>query len=154
MAVRASDGHLILSNTRKARFETGFWLRQEGQGLEPNNTRQFRWGKGWNEKGNSLKCDDSGCIYQVGKTRIALVKHVEALIEDCWVADMVISLEPIRRSCPAPLGTIDWFDLWRHGSHAIWIDKQKIRIENVNQSRGHRPWVVRPKPRPKRSLKN
>ena len=64
-----------------------------------------------------------------------------ALAEDCWVADVVISVVPVRRACPARIGVIDRFDLWRDGGAAIWMKENSIRIETVNGARGERPWV-------------
>jgi competence protein ComEC len=42
---------------------------------------------------------------------------------------------------------IDRFDLWRDGGHAVWLDPGAIAVLSVRESRGDRPWVVRPLPR-------
>ena len=144
MAVRADDGNLVLSSVRAAKFETGFWLRQDGKSGEVSAQPTNNWQQGWVGEKKSLKCDISGCIYTTGPYRIALVKQQAALVEDCWSADLVISLTPVRKTCPAPLGTIDWFDLWRNGSHAVWAGEEGLKIVSVNESRGNRPWVIRP----------
>ena len=58
------------------------------------------------------------------------------------MADLVISVEPIRRSCGAA-ATIDRFDLWRGGTHAVWIGAEgALHIESVAASLGDRPWVM------------
>jgi competence protein ComEC len=44
---------------------------------------------------------------------------------------------------------IDRFDLWRGGTHAIWLDPEAITIETVDGWRGERPWVPRHVPREK-----
>ena len=72
---------------------------------------------------------------------VALAFGEAALAEDCWVADVVISVVPVRRACPARIGVIDRFDLWRDGGAAIWMKEKSIRIETVNGARGERPWV-------------
>ena len=58
---------------------------------------------------------------------------------------------PIPSSAPSPPGisarepetVVDRFDLWRHGSHAVWLLPGGVRVENVSESRGARPWVAR-----------
>ncbi|MDP6786057.1 MAG: hypothetical protein QGI13_02915 [Rhodospirillales bacterium] len=83
---------------------------------------------------------------------VALVSRPQGLAEDCWIADVVVSMVPVRGPCPAAKTVIDKFDLWRHGGHALWLlDGGGVRVESVNQERGHRPWVVRPKPRERRN---
>ena len=91
-----------------------------------------------------------GCLYKVKNYVVALSEKPGALIEDCYTANLVISRFPIRQSCAAPI-KIDRFDLWREGTHAIWLQKNEIRIESVNALRGNRPWVLKPRmnrPRP------
>ena len=61
--------------------------------------------------------------------------------------DAVVSVVPVRRSCRGPGTVIDRFDLWRNGAHALWIERDGIRVESVNGWRGERPWVVRPRAR-------
>ena len=64
--------------------------------------------------------------------------------EDCAVADLVISLVPVRRGCRAAT-VIDRFDLWRAGTHAVWLTGGGAsRIESVRGRQGDRPWVPRP----------
>jgi competence protein ComEC len=60
-------------------------------------------------------------------------------------------MEPVQWRCPSAHTVVDWFDLWRNGSHAIWLTKSEARVRSVNGVRGHRPWVHRPKSRRARS---
>jgi hypothetical protein len=41
---------------------------------------------------------------------------------------------------------IDRFDVARNGAYAIWLGKD-LRVENVRQTRGDRPWNVWPRRR-------
>jgi competence protein ComEC len=59
---------------------------------------------------------------------------------------VVISLVPVRGSCSSASTLIDRFDLWREGAHAIWLERDAVRVESVNGVRGKRPWVLRPRP--------
>jgi competence protein ComEC len=139
IAWRGPDGDIVLSSKRAGRFEAEKWLGRAGE----EEDAAAAWSpddaaRDW------LACDSLGCFYKAAGRTVALVRAPEALVEDCAVADAVISLEPVRRPCAAGL-VIDRFDLWREGAHALWIDADgMIRIESVNAQRGERPWVVRP----------
>ncbi len=49
---------------------------------------------------------------------MALVRRPDALLEDCAMADIVVSVVPVRRRCPSPHTVIDRFDLWRVSENA------------------------------------
>ena len=69
-----------------------------------------------------------------------------ALLEDCGLSDVVVSLEPVRVPCKPTTAVIDRFDLWRNGVHAIWIGEDgSIEIRSVRELRGERTWVVDPR---------
>jgi competence protein ComEC len=76
---------------------------------------------------------------------VALARSLAAVDEDCRSAQVVLSTVPVRGSCPSALRVIDRFDLWRNGTHAVWLSPGGVRIASVNGTRGKRPWVVRPK---------
>jgi competence protein ComEC len=142
MAVRSADGGLMVSDVRKSKFGQGIWLRRAG----------LKKAEAWPRQGYSrdrrLICDGLGCIYRKGGVTVALSKNSGALVEDCRMADLVVSLEPVRGKCPAPLAVIDRFDLWRNGAYAVWIGGGGgVRIESANGKRGNRPWVHRPEKR-------
>lgn len=136
-AVRSADGGLALSSKRRARYAGEMWLRRAGE-AEPAP---------WPEDGPSgdglLNCDDLGCIYRAKGQVAALVSDPLALIDDCVVATVVVSLVPVRGACPVVPVVIDRFDLWREGTHAIWLDEAGVRVQSVAAARGSRPWSVR-----------
>ncbi len=142
VAARTPDGHLAVSSLRSARFERDVWLRRAGTArMEPwpENTEEAGTG-GW------LSCDSLGCIYKARGRTVAVVRKPGALLEDCPRVDALISLVPIRQPCPGPGVVVDRFDLWQEGTHALWIGTNgRIRVESVNNSRGRRPWVLRPR---------
>ena len=74
---------------------------------------------------------------------VALVEDGRALADDCRLASVLISLEPVRRDCGAPALVIDRFDLWRDGGHVLWLDPGLIQVERVSDWRGERPWTVK-----------
>ena len=56
---------------------------------------------------------------------------------------LVLSAVPIRGDCSKPSATVDFFDVWRNGAYAIWIeDDGRFRIESVAETLGDRPWVL------------
>ena len=139
LAVRGADGSVAFSTFRRERFIRGIWLRRFGQ-----DEARAIWPKNGTRPDQRLSCDLQGCLYRVGGRVAALAYGEGALAEDCWIADVVVSIVPVRRACPATVDVIDRFDLWRHGGHALWLDETGVRIETVNGSRGDRPWVIKP----------
>ncbi len=139
LAVRSADGSVAVSTFRRERFIRKIWLRRFGQ-----DEARAIWPKNGTRPDQRLSCDLQGCLYRVGGRIVALAYGEGALAEDCWIADVVVSIVPVRRACPAALDVIDRFDLWRHGGHALWLDETGVRIESVNGSRGNRPWVIKP----------
>ena len=140
LAVRTEDGLLAVSSRKAARFNREVWLRRAGQEEAPP-----LWPAD-GEGGERMACDSLGCIYRAKGHVVGLVRRAEALIEDCWSADVVVSVVPVRAPCPSASIVIDRFDLWREGGHAVWIEEGgRVRVESVNAARGERPWVLRRK---------
>jgi competence protein ComEC len=146
LAVKAPDGALVLSSRRFARFQGHAWLRQAGQAETrdwPGETTKQSGGRPW------LTCDALGCIYRAKGQIVALARDERALGEDCQVATVVVSLQPLRQRCPSARRKIDRFDLWRAGTHAIYLRPGGVRIESVRAAQGERPWTRGPEPRKK-----
>ncbi len=138
-AVVAPDGRLLLSTAKADKFVTDNWLRRsDTETVETLSIDGY-------DAGGRLACDSLGCIYRTFGRTVALVQQPMALLEDCGVADVVVSLEPVRVPCHPTTAVIDRFDLWRYGVHAIWIgDDGGIEIRSVREMRGDRPWVAGP----------
>lgn len=138
IGVRDGGGGLALSPGRGARFERASWLQRAG----------LREASPWpaNEAGGGahMRCDALGCVTRMEDRTVALMFRAEAAGDDCRMADIIVSLVPVRGACPSPTVVVDRFDLWREGSHAIWIDGRDLRVRSVNGMRGDRPWVLRP----------
>ncbi len=144
IALKSIQGEWGVSNVSQAKYTRDLWLRRAGQKL------MLKFGansdlKHWNNGSlRSLNCDIAGCLYNIAQYKLAIAHSPATLKEDCWHADVVISLTPVHRYCPAPV-VIDTFDLWRNGAHAIWITPQGIEVKTANGSRGNRPWVLKAK---------
>jgi competence protein ComEC len=136
LAIKDDAGFYRLNSLRASKLAAETWLRRNGQ-LEA--VRFQEWDDGANP---DLSCDGSGCIYRRHGRTVALNFSGEGLSEDCAQADLVISAVPIRRGCRQPV-TIDRFDLWRGGAHAVWIQADgRFRIQSVAATLGDRPWVL------------
>jgi len=140
MAVQNDTGGMAVSSRRAGRFTSNIWLRRAA--LE----KASAWpgpkpAKALESGAVNLSCDDLGCLYTAQGKVVALVTDIAALEEDCAVAVAVITTIAVRGRCQGPDLVIDWFDLWRNGSHAIWVSNQGIRVQSVNGQRGKRPWV-------------
>jgi competence protein ComEC len=141
LAVRTADGGLLVSSNNVGRSTRAAWLRRTG-----NEAPAGPWPKQGANADGGLRCDASGCVYRINGHVVAVAARGEALIEDCRLADVVISLVPVRGSCSSASTLIDRFDLWREGARAIWLERHAVRVESVNGVRGKRPWVLRPRP--------
>ncbi len=125
-----------------------------GPGATSNRFTQKIWREraGFNETRppdtmQNIRCDYSGCIILSNNQTIALIWDEGALLEDCWIADIILSAVPVRRACPGPTQVIDRFDFWRNGAYALYINADGLRIENARSVRGQRPWALEPTPR-------
>lgn len=135
LAIKADDGRMLVSQRRRGRFQQEIWARLSGlehrPGLMPASGRSAD---------GRLNCDVESCLYQESGLTASLIRSESAFDEDCWIADIIVSMSPLRKRCPSAK-VIDRYDLWRLGGHAIWMSNAGIRIETVNGYRGERPWV-------------
>ena len=149
-AVAGDDGPMLVSSRSTARFERDIWLRRAGYEAGEEETFPRPGAEPGREHDNGaavrdLRCDASGCIWHAKGQTVSFVTDRAALLEDCRRASIVVSAVPVAgRRCPSARVLIDRFDLWRNGTHAIWIEGGKVRFQSVNGVRGVRPWVIRP----------
>lgn len=134
MAVRRADDRLALSPWDKDEWVTGGWLRRAGQS-EP-----APWPEPGAEGGHDLRCDGLGCVVSREGQRVAIARRPEALLEDCMLADLVISWPRIER-CPDGAPLIGPEALWQSGGFALWLDEDGIERLSVRAHRGDRPWT-------------
>lgn len=137
VAIQTATKSFIISNKRRARFETANWQRRFGQ-LSSSGV----WPTSAEDTNGDIRCDLYGCLIVRDGQRITISFTAETHFEDCFQSDLMISLEPLWRQCPNNLATIDRFDLWRHGTHAVYLNNGEIEVRSLNDDRGQRPWVV------------
>lgn len=136
MAVLARDGTYMVSGARSGSLLEETWTRRGG------TARGTPWPAPGRSADDSLACDGLGCVYEAHGRKVALVRHAEALKEDCR-ADLVVSAVPARKLCGRTAAVIDRIDVWRHGAYAVWLAPDRIEIRSVDSWRGERPWVPR-----------
>lgn len=137
VSVRDDKGLLWLSTGRKERYTAENWLRRNGQDEGDKQT----WPREGDIKGFPLTCDSYGCRGEVKGQKVAVAFTNKAWQEDCGWADLVISKTPVPyKECQAK-HVIDYFDIWREGTHAIWLTPEKVKIQTVKEIRGNRPWT-------------
>jgi competence protein ComEC len=137
VALRNEAGELVLVNPRRSRFATERWLLADGDGTTPI--------KAAGRPG--FDCKESICVGMAKTKRIAYAdKNAEGKLT-CPEADVLIAAFPLRGACEAIALRIDRFDVWRNGSHALFIEEGQIRVETARELRGDRPWVTKPQRR-------
>jgi competence protein ComEC len=131
VGLRGADGALALTSARAAKFETGIWLRRNGQDApaEPHE----------------LACDGAACVWQARGQAVALVRRPDAFAEECRLAAVVVSPTlAAPRGCRDPPAVIDKWSLWREGAHAVYLAPEGVRVETARGVSGDRPWVRKP----------
>jgi competence protein ComEC len=70
-----------------------------------------------------------------------LVRHAEALNDDCRLADLVVVPVAAHPFCPSARLLVDGWMLKRRGTHALWLNGDgSVRAEAVADWQGDRPW--------------
>lgn len=125
---------LYVSSTRKGKFTAESWQQfVAAQEIKP------------------LTCSEGICKTVFHNIPV-LISHRQDH-QPCEKGAILVRLEPSKSSCPTAYLILDWYDLWRHGAHALWINSSGIYMEKVNRIQGSRPWARQAIPRKKRPIK-
>jgi hypothetical protein len=126
IAIRSDAGVTYLSNPQASPFVRDIWQRRLGvEGFMPFGA-------------DGLNCDAVGRSEQLAGHVVAVVEDARGFEEECRRADILISTEPIPRSCRGPAVTIGRFDVWRSGAHAVWLSDEN-QPTTVWRARGRDP---------------
>lgn len=170
VAVMGADGQYRFNSTRAAKIPAETWLRRNAQEkrltfpkaaaiIPPLDSHQHRidamramapveapaTGKG-------DTCNVDWCRFDTSMGYVAVALTEAGAAPACQSARLVISLEPIETSCPSAERVIDFFDLWRHGTHAISINSNGTFTVARAADVGDRPWALRRFPKPAQPL--
>lgn len=138
VALRGHDGRLSALPARQSKYEVERWLEHDGDARAAAEA----------QKGTAFTCDGIGCTASVKGARVAVARHPAAIRDDCEAAQIIVLSEPRPKFCDARGVVIDVFDVWREGTHAIYIDADPanastplaVRVDTVAAHRGERPW--------------
>ncbi len=86
-----------------------------------------------------IACDAAACRIG-GAAPVLLVRDPRAPV-DCRGIVLLVSPEPLRRTCPEVTARVDRFTVWRDGAQAIRLDARGPQILSDRAARGDRPWV-------------
>lgn len=135
VAVRAGEeGRYTALASRSANFELKRWLEHDG---DPRATREATFSA---KTPGGVRCDSLACNVAVKARTVAVVRHPAALRDDCTRADILVLDIPRPKGCDRPGTVIDFHGLRRHGTHAVYLGEDDVRVETVAQYRGDRPW--------------
>jgi competence protein ComEC len=143
VAVRGADGALSALPARQAQYELKRWLEHDGDARKPQEAA----------RATAFRCDSVGCVARVKGLALSVARHAAAVADDCAAADvLVLDVPRLKQACARPARVIDFFDVWREGTHAIYVEPgvegqaASLRIETVASVRGERPWSMPPMP--------
>ena len=137
VAIRNSDGQLVVALPGRSRFATDRWLRIDG---DAGVAKGIKARKGWS-------CSVGICSASTaGQTVAFLLPEAEAH-SLCPPVDVLIASYPLRKTCKGKKVTIDRFDVWRTGAVAVGVDESGLDVRNTVATQGVRPWVYLPRPR-------
>lgn len=136
IAVRDAGDHWVMVRGNTHSFVVDLWMKKLGQAeaLMPKDG-QF-------SDATALTCTDSDCVYTCKGARVLFMKKARATPARC-TADYQIAVLSFRRlegECEGVAHVIDKTALREGGAHAIYCG-EALRMENVRQFQGNRPWV-------------
>jgi len=116
------ENSLHLSSMRKGKFTAKLWQKHLA-------AKELK----------SLPCENGVC--EGSFDNIPIVVSYDKENQPCLKGALLIRLEPSQKSCPEAYLTLDWYDLWRRGSHSLWLLSQGPHLEKVRTLQGKRPWT-------------
>jgi competence protein ComEC len=136
IAVRTNAGVLWQRQSGGNALTREMWLRLWGE--TDGQTLPREGGAG------GVACLPGACVLHAAPEVVLL--RGDAPGAACGRAALVISAEPVRGRCRAPV--VDRFSVWRNGAHAVWLGRDGVTVLSDRGYRGDRPWVP-PVPRPR-----
>jgi competence protein ComEC len=139
VAARAPDGHYFVSADKSAKIVRSLFAAETGEALTP-------WPTAGSGAEGGFDCAGESCRYTARGRTVALVTGAAALPLKCGGVDAIVSQVPAGFGCRSMMPVIDRIDSWRRGAVALWLHRDGITVESVNEGRGDRPWVPHPRP--------
>jgi competence protein ComEC len=161
IAILGPDGAYHFSSTRAAKIAAETWLRRNAQemrlpfpapppvevALETHQRRidAMRLPKQATAPEAPIDgtCTADWCRFDTRMGYVAVALTEAGVAPACLTARLVVSLEPVETPCRSADRVIDFFDLWRHGTHAISINTDGSFEVTRAFDTGDRPWTLR-----------
>ncbi|MBR0775785.1 ComEC family competence protein [Bradyrhizobium diazoefficiens] len=129
VAVRGSDARLHLIRAGKDSFQLREWLAADA---DPRGGRDASLGSG-------VSCDEAGCVTPLADGRlVALALRIDALVDDCGRAALVVTARPAPPDCAAMV--VDRERLARQGALALTRRGDGFAVQAVKARVTDRPW--------------
>ncbi len=126
--------HLYVNNARKGKFTQKQWKSYIGTHEEKATSFPV---SGCRE---DICCDEDGCRTDINNIQISFLKNKYAIQKECQSADFVIARFHVsQKLCEGP-SVIDWSSFKNKGAHLLWFTDEGAIVNNVEESRGVRPW--------------
>jgi competence protein ComEC len=139
VAIRDDAGNYVLADAAKGKFGAEKWLQSNGQ-VETMEASAAR--SGWT-------CAENMCFSDLAPMGVAYVHEPTEADWECPPTAIIIADFPLRKKCAEAKLTIDRFDVWKFGAHAIYIDGDVANVKTAKGEQGNRPWVFEPRSKPK-----
>ncbi|MEC8664301.1 MAG: ComEC/Rec2 family competence protein [Pseudomonadota bacterium] len=122
-------GYMYVTSRRSDRFAQDIWMRHFG--IDEEDAKNIR-------ALEDTVCDEFACRMELSDgLMVSIIRHGSVVASECEAVDIVLSMEPIKGKCSAPL-SLDLFDVRDHGTHLI----RGLHVTTVEDIRGNRPWTV------------
>ncbi len=141
-------GHdLYVSSRRSDRFIRENW--EKYYGLPENSAKKLNYKGGNKDQVDFYKCGEQGCRITINNTKISFILNPYIEKQECDWADIILSVDPLpdqyrKNLCKSNI-SIDKFDTWGKGSHAIWVNNGTVKIITAMEKTSGRPWSAYPR---------
>jgi competence protein ComEC len=139
VAVLDASKHYVFADPTKGKFAGEKWLQSNGENIKLADAAGRA---GWT-------CLEAMCFSDLVAKSVAYIHEQPSKEWTCPPVDILIADFPLRKACPEIPTRIDRFDVWKRGAHAIYLNDSAIYFETVKGVQGDRPWVYKPRARPK-----
>jgi len=139
VAARAPVGHYSITAGKDTNIVRSFFASETGETLTP-------WPAAGSAAETGLDCAGELCRYNARGRTVAIVTGDTALPLRCGGLDAIVSQVPAGFLCRTMIPVIDRIDSWRRGAVALWLDRDGVTVESVNEGRGDRLWVPHSRP--------
>jgi competence protein ComEC len=130
LAIRGSDGRLVIAKTGRASFAVREWLAADGDGRETSD----------HSLSDGVRCDGIGCIGRLADGRlVALSPSLEAFAEDCRRTAVIASARAAPPGCGAQV--FDRTVLRETGGVALHRKDQEFVVTPARPAGYDRPWA-------------